>query len=337
MSSRELIKKIINNEPTERCGFWLGNPDVETIEKYEHELGINGLDEIQIHFGDDIRWITPQYSPTIYQHPDGKPLRPWKTENPLGLSNGPLAFAETVDDIESYDWPETQYLNFTETIERLENAGNYYRMSGFWSPFYHDLCSILGTEDLLLKMYTHPSVVHAMLDKLCGFYYNANELFYAQAGNRIDAHFMGNDFGSQTDLMMSPELFEEFFLPWIQKFANQAHNHGLHCIMHSCGAIYRIIDKLIDAGVDCIHPIQALATNMNAEYLAENFKGKISFMGGVDTQDLLTNGSPEDVVKFTANLKHLLAPNLIVSPSHETLMPNVSLQNVTAMAKTAKQ
>jgi uroporphyrinogen decarboxylase len=334
LHGRELIKTIINKEPSDRCGFWLGNPAPETINKYNKALGNQGLEEIQLFLGDDIRWITPQYIKSTYKHPKGKILRPWKETNPMGLANGPMSDIKTVDEVDAYDWPQTRYLDFTETINILQNLGDYYRLSGFWSPFFHDLTYMLGMEDLLMKMYTHPEVVHALLNKICGFYLEANELFYKHAGGLIDAHFMGNDFGSQTDLLMSPELFEEFFLPWLKKFSDQAHKYGYHSVLHCCGSIYRIINHLIDIGIDCIHPIQALATNMNAEYLAKNFKGKIAFIGGVDTQYLLIEGTPEDVRKDTIRIINLLSPGLIVGPSHESLMSNVPLENVIAMAET---
>ena len=92
---------------------------------------------------------------------------------------------------------------------------------------------------------------------------------------------------------------------------------------------------MTDAGIDCIHPIQALATNMNAEYLAKNFKGEIKFMGGVDTQHLLPEGTQDAVRLDTERIIRLLSPGLIVSPSHESLMPNVPIENVIAMAETA--
>ncbi len=337
MNSRELVKRIMDKKQVERCGFWLGSPAPETVKKYSEELGVKGLEGIGLALGDDIRWVTPQYIKSTYKHPESKALRPWKEANPMGLANGPFSGVETVEELEAYDWPRTRYLDFTEVVRMLENIGDYYRLSGFWSPFFHDLTYMFGTEDLLVKMYTHPEVVKAVLEKLCGFYLEANELFYKVAGNLVDAHFMGNDFGSQNDLLISPELFEEFFLPWLKKFVDQAHGHGLQSVLHCCGSIYRIIDKLIEIGIDCLHPIQALATNMNAEYLAENYKGRMVFMGGVDTQHLLPEKSAEEVKNRTKKIIDLLSPGLIVGPSHEALMPNVPLNNVKAMVQAVRE
>ena len=86
-------------------------------------------------------------------------------------------------------------------------------------------------------------------------------------------------------------------------------------------------------GVEALHPLQALAVNMDAETLARDFKGKLAFIGGVDTQDLLVNGTPDEVYADVQRVKRLLGPNLVISPSHEALLPNVSPENVRAMAE----
>ncbi len=74
---------------------------------------------------------------------------------------------------------------------------------------------------------------------------------------------------------------------------------------------------------------------MDAETLASTFRGRLSFMGGIDTQDLLVNGIPDDVSDDVARVKALLGPALIVSPSHEALLPNVPPDNVVAMSRAA--
>jgi uroporphyrinogen decarboxylase len=122
-------------------------------------------------------------------------------------------------------------------------------------------------------------------------------------------------------------------MPWFRRFTEQAHHHGYQAILHSCGAIYKVIDRLIEAEVDCLHPLQAKAAHMDAETLAANFKGKIAFMGGIDTQDLLVHATPEAVKADVRRVKRLLGPNLIVSPSHEAILPNVPPENIRAMAE----
>ena len=98
-----------------------------------------------------------------------------------------------------------------------------------------------------------------------------------------------------------------------------------------------MIDWLIEAGVDCLHPLQALARDMQAERLAAAFKGRVAFLGGIDVQELLTRGSPDDVRADVLRVKRLLGPNLIVSPSHEAILPNVPPDNVAALAQAAHE
>jgi uroporphyrinogen decarboxylase len=194
---------------------------------------------------------------------------------------------------------------------------------------------LFGMESYMINMYANPKLVHDVTDHVCEFYYEANERFYAEAGDLIDGFFFGNDFGTQLDLICGPTQFDEFILPWFGKFTKQAHDHGYQVILHSCGAIHAVIDRLIDLNVNCLHPLQAKAKNMDAQTLARDFKGRIAFMGGIDTQDLLVNAAPDEIKADVRRVKKLLGPCLIVSPSHEALLPNVPPENIEAMAQAA--
>jgi uroporphyrinogen decarboxylase len=167
MSTRTLIRKLIDGKQVERCGIWIGNPGKETIEIYNRELGTNSLEALQQKMGDDVRWITPHYLVSTYRHTEGKKMRFWKDLNPHGMAGGALADASDVEDVENFAWPELKYLDFSETIEKLKSTGDFYRLSGFWTPFYHDLTYLFGTEELLLKMYMSPEMITAALNKLC--------------------------------------------------------------------------------------------------------------------------------------------------------------------------
>ena len=75
---------------------------------------------------------------------------------------------------------------------------------------------------------------------------------------------------------------------------------------------------------------------MDAETLAREFKGRIAFMGGIDTQELLVHGTPAEIKADVQRVKALLGPQLIVSPSHEAILPNVPPANIAAMAEAAR-
>jgi uroporphyrinogen decarboxylase len=333
MTKREHIRKIIDGENVDYCGFWLGNPHTDTWPLLHDYFGTSEEEELRKKLGDEFRWICPQMYTDVYQDPDGR------TFFDEGLDREkhaefPLADCEDIKTVEAYPWPKTEYLNFESCLADLKKAGDVYRASGFWTCFYHNIMDLFGMENYMIKMYTHPEVVEVVTDKVCQFYYDANELFFAEAGNLVDGFFFGNDFGTQRDLICGPDQFNQFIMPWFEKFTQQAHKHNYQALLHSCGAIYKVIPTLIDAGVDCLHPLQAKAENMDADSL-KKYKGKIAFMGGIDTQNLLVNGSPVEIKEDVKRVKNTLGPNLIISPSHECILPNIPVENIEAMAEEA--
>lgn len=332
MTRRERIWNIIARKPADRCGFWLGKPHEETWPLLHRHFGTSTEEELRRKVGDDCRWICPQFYPDVYQDPQGRELFDAGLDR-VKHAAPPLAACETVEEVERFPWPKPEYLNFDSCLRDLEQAGDVYRMSGFWTCFYHNVSDLFGMEEYFVKMYTNPEVVQAVTDKVCEFYFEANERFFKVAGERVDGFFFGNDFGTQSSLICGPEQFDQFILPWSVRFFEQGHRYGHQVILHSCGSIHAVIPRLIDAGVDCLHPLQALAANMDAATLARDFKGRITFLGGIDMQELLTHGTPAQVRDDVLRVKRLLGPNVIISPSHEAILANVPPENIEAMAK----
>jgi uroporphyrinogen decarboxylase len=335
MNSRERIRGIIAGTPVDRCGLWLGNPHSDSWPALHAYFGTTTEEELRRKLGDDFRWICPQFFPDAYRDPRGHGMFDAGLSKKRHGQAGPLADCEDARELEGFPWPNPDYLSFDLCLAALRNAGDVYRASGFWTCFYHNIMDLFGMESYMVKMYTHPEVVEAVTDRVCGFYYEANERFFAAAGAEVDGFFFGNDFGTQLDLICGPAHFDRFIMPWFARFTRQAHAHGYQALLHSCGAIHKVIERLIAAGVDCLHPLQALAAGMDAETLARDFKGRIAFMGGIDTQQLLVKGAPEDVKADVRRVRRLLGPRLIVSPSHEALLPNVPPRNLEAMAAAA--
>jgi len=332
VTSRERVQRIIAGESADRCGFWLGNPHADTWPIYHSYFGTSDKVELQTLLGDDYRWIPAG----VYRHPEGKPLFhiPGKTSHG---SDGPLVACQSVDELDEYEWPQVDHLDFEPVLHSLRESGDVYRASGFWAPFYHNLMNLFGMDTYMMNMYLNPELVQAVTDRVCSFYFEANARFFEAAGDLVDGYFFGNDFGTQRDLICGPEQFDRFILPWFEKLTEQARSFGYQVILHSCGSIFKVIDRLINAGVQCLHPLQAKACDMEAETLSRTFKGQIAFMGGIDTQELLVSASPDQVRTEVQRVKELLGPRLIVSPSHEALLPNVPPENVLAMSQAARE
>jgi uroporphyrinogen decarboxylase len=309
----------------------MGNPHPDTWPIYCRAWGTDDRELIRRKLGDDLRWIRP--GAEAYRHPEGRPIFEWQRRGRDLSAAGRFADCDSVAEVEDAPWPDPAYVDHSETLAQLAQAGPYYRAGGWWSSFFHDVSDFFGMENYFIKMHTDPQVVHAVTRRVVNFYLDANALLYAQAGSKLDALFFGNDFGTQQDLLISPGMFDEFVRPYMKQLVDQAKAASLQVILHSCGAISRAIPSLIALGIDGLHPLQAAAAGMDADSLGEQYRGQVAFLGGIDTQHLLVHGSLDDVRQEVRRVVTALGPSLVISPSHEALLPNIPPENIRAMAE----
>ena len=300
-------------------------------------FGVSSIDELKIKINDDVYPVDmPYHSPSanaIYTAFDF-------AKKTSGVSNGRTltlpGFFEDYSDpegVDDFEWPDpSKYIDPKECKRMIDTVpAGYATMGMIWSCHFQDVCAAFGMETALIKMMLEPEMLKAVHEKIIGFYLNANEIFYESVKGKLDAVLIGNDVGTQTGLMISKDAFREFVLPGTRKLIRQAKSYGLKVIYHSCGSIHSIIPDLIEAGVDAIHPIQALAKDMEACKLQRDFGSRVTFCGGVDAQNLLVHGSPQQIKKKVMELKQIFPTGLIISPSHEAILPDVDPANIEAL------
>jgi len=176
--------------------------------------------------------------------------------------------------------------------ERIRNDGTgRYRLGHFWFFFYERLWSFRGMENALADLCLNPDEVKRLLQALCDFYIGVIKRMDDRFG--LDGFYVTDDLGSQANLMFSPDTFLEIFLPYYKQVVDVCHGRGLHFWLHSCGNIESILPDLIRIGVDIVHPIQKYT--MDEAFIAEKYRGQICFMCGMDVQQTMPFGTPEDV------------------------------------------
>ena len=257
------------------------------------------------------------------------------TEHRTLTADGCFAQCEDLEDVEAvnFPWPDPELYIDPEECRRLvdEAPDDKVVMGMLWACHFQDTCAAFGMQTCLMNMVAEPEMVHYVDDHIVDFYLKALKIFLEATKGKVQAILIGDDVGSQRGLMISPALISEFVIPGAKKLIDLAHSYGVKVVYHSCGSIVEAIPLLIEAGVDVIHPIQALAAGMDPANLKDKFDGKISFCGGVDTQDLLPNGTPEQVAAKVKELRTYFPTGLIVSPSHEGLQPDVPPSNIKAL------
>ena len=126
-----------------------------------------------------------------------------------------------------------------------------------------------------------------------------NIRIYLQAvGRYIDVIFMsGTDWGTQKSELFNPKIFEELYVPNIRRMTDYVHQHSdAKTLYHCCGSVFNLMEHFIEAGIDCLNPIQTTTARMEPVELKKRFGGRIVFWGGgAETQTVLPDGSADDV------------------------------------------
>ncbi len=115
------------------------------------------------------------------------------------------------------------------------------------------------------------------------------------------AYICGNDFGTQKGPFCSTELFESLYAPYYKAVNDWIHTHtSWATFKHSCGGIMPLIPGLLEAGFDCLNPVQWTAEGMARQELKNRFGDRVVFWGGgIDTQKVLPFGTPQQVYDQT--------------------------------------
>lgn len=337
MNHIERFYATLARRPVDRPASWLGIPDPAALPGLYAYFGVKDMPAFKELLDDDVYPVElPYHSPVsdaIYAAFDfAKKGRNDLSERTL-TAPGFFEDYSRPEDVERFDWPDPeQYIDPEECRRVVEEVPPGYAVLGaVWSAHFQDACAAFGMETALVKMYTSPELFQAVIDRIVDFYLRANRIFYEATRGKLHAVLIGNDFGSQRGLMVSPEDLRRYVFAGTRKLLDQAKSYGLAVIHHSCGSVYDVIPDIIEAGADAINPIQALAYKMEPERLQRDFGDRISFCGGVDAQYLMVNGTPAEVEAKVRELRRLFPTGLIVSPSHETILPDTKPENVEAL------
>lgn len=342
MTHKERFLATINREAVDYPASWLGLPVPSALPAIYKHFGVENMTELKTLLDDDVYPIEVPYN----NHPTNDIGCALNFAKDFDFSQdertltAPGFFEDITDPalVNSFPWPDPKKcIDAEESMRRAKAVPKeYFRMGIMWSAHFQDACAAFGMEQALISMMCYPEMFQAVVDRIVEFYLEANGYFYEATKGEIDGVLIGNDFGSQCALMVSPDDLRKFIFPGTKRLIDQAKSYGLKVVHHSCGSIYPVIGDLFDLGVDAVHPIQALATDMNVEKLSVDFAGRGAFFGGIDAQHLLVNGSAEDIKADVERLKRVFPTGLVLSPSHEAILPDIPPVNIEAIFKNVK-
>lgn len=271
----------------------------------------------------------------------------WKRAIPYYYTaDGLLKDAESLDDIERLvRWPDLSDPRWTaglaERAQTLRENTDYFvvmRMVASHGPF-QTACDLRGTENFLADMALRPEFAHTLLEKVTTAIEGLLRLAMQAGGKRFDlVELPGDDYAGNKNLLISPAMFRAFLKPQLARLVNavKQHNPQTKVMLHSDGAITKLIPDIIDIGVDVLHPLEPLsATDIPA--VKADFGSQITFLGGIDISHAM-RGSREAVIADVQRCLAQLAPGggYILSPSNH-LQADVPPENVVTLFEAARQ
>ncbi|HSV32374.1 MAG TPA: uroporphyrinogen decarboxylase family protein [Atribacteraceae bacterium] len=249
------------------------------------------------------------------------------------MSFHPLATLDTVEAVEKhYRFPRVEDFDFSGLGEKCREYTEYAIECGYISPFYI-YNNIRGLEQSLMDLAFQPEYAHFVIARICDFLYRFHERLFEMVGKDIDIAQVTDDFGMQSGLLISPDMFREYFRPHYQKFIQLLKDCDILVFHHDDGAMAPLLPDLVDLGIDVLNPVQWRLPGMDPATLKKRFGDQLTFHGGIDNQQILSFGSRYDVEREVRFLLEALAPDgtgYIVAPCHN-IQPITSMENIVAL------
>lgn len=158
----------------------------------------------------------------------------------------------------------------------------------------------------------------------------------------IDVVLMNaDDWGTQNSLIASPEVFKTLFQPYLRRLNDECHRlaPNVKIFLHSCGAIYDLIDPIIDSGFDILNPVQWSAGGHSYREWKDKARGRIALWGGgVNSQTTLPRGSLQDVENETRQVVACLRQDHgFVFCNIHNILAEIAPEKVIAMYRAAAE
>lgn len=248
------------------------------------------------------------------------------------------------DDIDRIQWPQLLTDAMADEIAAKartlsENTQYSVITDTMGSAIFETAWYMRGFEQFLVDMMTDETFTVRYLNKILELQLEAYDRLLTKAGTSIDAVFITDDLASQDSLLMSNNLYRKVIAPYQKELFSFIRSKGVEVIYHSCGAIYPLMEDLIETGVTVLHPVQLSAKGMDAKALKAEFGSRIVFWGGgCNSQKTLQFGTVQEVRDEVRCRLELLAPGggYVFAPEH-CIQPGTPPENIVAMFEVVKE
>jgi len=323
-------------------------------ERLRRHFGISTQEQLLQHLDVDFRYIDgPKYvGPEPRVHEDGSVEDHWgvprvRVETGSGeqtsvyqeVINFPLNGAESLDEIRDYPkWPSPDWFDYDCVRQQVAEAQQTGKVVVFMGDRMNHAAQLKpamylrGIDQILIDLALDPDIAEYILQRVAAFYLEYARRTFEAADGGIDIFMMGDDFGTQKGLFVSPDMWRQFLQPGFKAFIDLGRQYGCRVAHHSCGSIKPIIPDLIECGLEILNPIQPDVEDMDRRELKRLFGDRLSFHGSISIQQTLPFGAPDDVRKEVEERVETLGPGggFIFCTAHN-IQADTPTENIVAL------
>lgn len=226
------------------------------------------------------------------------------------------------------------YEEFFQKAKYLRENYDAYLLVTIWGSHWEKAYFARGIENFLCDLVADPEWSKDLLNMIIRK--NLVMLENILCCEDFDGVLLGSDWGTQRDLIMSPECFQTMLKEGERQEYELIKKYKKNVFVHSCGNIVKIMDDLAELGVECLNPIQPEC--MDIGWLKEHYGHRMAFYGGISTQRTLPYGTPDEVRRETMDVVKKMSVNggYITGPSQE-IQEDVPYENLHALIEAAKK
>lgn len=293
MTSRERVKAVLEHREPDRVPIH-DSPWAETIRRWQRE-GLPAEIPASDYFGYEMASFSFDQSPmfpvkVLYKDetyivettPFGGVRKNFRTYTSTPqIIDWAVKSREDWERIKERLFPDYTRVDWVSLRNDYERARSEEKFLVLWAVIGYDhLQSYIYSEQLLMAMIDDPDWIRDMALTVANLVKDMAEMIMGK-GYAFDAAFLGDDRGYKNGLLFSPKLYREIFFESDKILCDFFHSKGMPVILHSDGNIEELIPDLIEAGFDCLQPLEAKA-GMDVRELKPKYGDRLSFMGNIN-------------------------------------------------------
>ncbi|MBC8450002.1 MAG: hypothetical protein H8D78_19890 [Chloroflexi bacterium] len=369
MNPRERVLSALDHCEPDRVPVDLGScgPTGIHVQAYQRLLNVLGIEEeikiwdvvgqlarpseaILERVGADVRGVRVgggTYTPEVLSQTElvdqwGATWRCPEGATCFHLAVHPLREA-TLGDLENYPWPDGKrpelVAGLTERARHLHGETPYAVLGEVSGHILERAQMLRGFDTFLIDLIANRPFAEELMDRILAVEVDLVSNFLDAVGPYIDIIAFKDDLAMQSGPLISPKMFREMIKPRLRKLVEIMRSKTQARVwFHSCGSVAYAIPDLLDIGIEILNPVQVMARDMDPARLKRQFGDNLVFWGGIDTQQVLPFGTPDDVqAEVKQRIAELAPSGGYVLASVHNIEADVPGENVWAMFQAGRR